>query len=352
VGLAALALGLVIGPACSSNESPKVSASASSGSAATATAGRVLDVAGKVTVAGKQLAKGDSVGADDVIDTGVDGSVTIELAHNLARWELGPDKHVRVRESLAWKEPKRTEPVAQVEQEAASAGRPAERAAAGTVASSDTNDKPTKSGDDNKAAVKEKFDKLFGKDGKGGMNGVLGGDPNDPLGGGNWGTGGLGIKGTGPGGGGTGLGGGGTGEGTIGIGSIGKGGGTGTGTSTGTGTRGSKKGPPTLRPGTAQVVGALAPELIRRIVRTRFGQLRFCYEKGLKANPSLAGRLSVKFVIGADGAVPTAQDSGSTLSDAAVVSCMVGVFKQMQFPKPQGGGIVVITYPIVFDPGQ
>ena len=332
----ALSLGSVVGPACSSsNESPKVSASAS------ATAGRVLAVAGQVTVAGKQLAIGDSVGADDVIDTGTNGSVTIELAHNLARWELGPDKHVRVRESLAWKEPKRTAPVAQVEQDTLSAGRPAERSAATTVASNADDDKATKSGDDakTKADVKAKVDKIIGS---GGLDGTLKGDPNDPLGGGEWGAGGLGIKGTG-------LGGGGTGEGTIGIGSIGKGGGSGYGT--GGGKIGGSKSP-TLRPGTAQVQGSLAPELIRRIVRARFNSLRFCYEKGLQTNPTLAGRVAVKFVIDANGAVPTAQDAGSTLSDATVVSCMVGVFKVMQFPKPQGGGIVVVNYPIVFDPGQ
>ena len=30
----------------------------------------------------------------DMIETGEDGSVVIELVHNLARWELGPNKHV------------------------------------------------------------------------------------------------------------------------------------------------------------------------------------------------------------------------------------------------------------------
>lgn len=328
----ALNLGMIAGPGCSSsNESPKVSASGSAaGSAVTsAPAGRVLAVAGTVTVAGKQLANGDGVGADDLIDTAADGSVTIELAHNLARWELGPDKHVRVRESLAWKEPKRTEPVAQVEQDTVAAGRPAERSAATTVASNATDDKAPKSADDAKAKVKDKFDKLF--DGSGGVGSVLGGNPGDG------GFGGLGIKGTG-------LGGGGTGEGTIGIGSVGtRGGGGGK-------VAGSKSGPTTLSPGTPQVMGALAPEVIRRIVRARFAALRVCYEKGLKSNPTLGGRVNVKFVINQEGAVATAQDAGSTLSDAAVVSCIVGAFKAMTFPKPDGGGIVVATYPIVFAP--
>lgn len=352
----AISLGMLVGPACSSsNDSPNISASGSAaGSAPTsAPAGRVLAVAGAVTVAGKQLANGDSVGADDVIDTGTDGSITIELAHNLARWELGPGKHVRVRESLAWKEPKRSEPVASVEQDSVAAGRPAERSAATTVASnSETDketDKATKTAADakSKAAVKDKFDKIMGEGG--GLGGVLEGDPNARgSGGGDWGSGGLGMKGTGPGGGGTGRSGGGTGEGTIGIGTIGTG--TGSGYGTNGGPRRGSKTTPTLRPGTANVMGALPPEVIRRIVRSRFSALRFCYEKGLKVNPTLAGRLTVKFVISKEGEVVSAHDAGSTLSDVTTVSCMVAVFKALKFPKPQGGGIVVVSYPIVFDP--
>ncbi len=49
--------------------------------------------------------------------------------------------------------------------------------------------------------------------------------------------------------------------------------------------------------------GRLPPEVIQRIVRQNFGRFRLCYENGLRNNPNLQGRVSVRFVIGRDGAV-------------------------------------------------
>lgn len=104
-------------------------------------AGKVVEVKGAVTLkhgdATRPLAAGESVEGDDTVITGADGNVVIELAHNAARWELGPNKQQRVRESIAWKAAKSTGPVQHVEQDTAAAGRPAERNAAGTVASAD-----------------------------------------------------------------------------------------------------------------------------------------------------------------------------------------------------------------------
>lgn len=102
-----------------------------------APAGTVVDVQGSVTVAGKPLAKGATVTADDVVETGADGHVRIVLAHNNATWDLGPNKHEKVSASLAWTLAKVDTPAKPVDQDTSSAGRPAERSAADTAASSD-----------------------------------------------------------------------------------------------------------------------------------------------------------------------------------------------------------------------
>ena len=99
-----------------------------------AVAGKVLEVAGSVKVGAKQLAVGDPVKTDDVIETGADGNVAIELAHNGARWELGPNQKLRPTESIAWKQ-ERHGSAAQVDQDTSAAGRPAERSAADTATS-------------------------------------------------------------------------------------------------------------------------------------------------------------------------------------------------------------------------
>ncbi len=185
----------------------------------------------------------------------------------------------------------------------------------------------------------------------------LGNDPMSARGnmwgdaiGDSFGAGGLGLSGVGEGGGGRGEG--------IGLGNIGTlGHGAGTGTGQGFGNGHGRLGgahqtrSPSLRQGNTTVNGRLPPEVIQRIVRQNFGRFRLCYENGLKSNPSLTGRVSVKFVIGREGDVQTAQDGGSELPDQTVVGCVVRGFQNLSFPKPEGG-IVTVVYPIIFSPGD
>ena len=137
-------------------------------------------------------------------------------------------------------------------------------------------------------------------------------------------------------------------------GTLGQGTGTGTGQGLGSGhgrLGGSHRAkPPQIRMGATQVSGRLPPEVIQRIVRQNFGRFRLCYENGLRNNPNLQGRVSVRFVIGRDGAVSQVSNGGSDMPDSGVVSCTVRSFYGLSFPQPSGG-IVTVTYPIMFAPG-
>jgi len=97
------------------------------------------------------------------------------------------------------------------------------------------------------------------------------------------------------------------------------------------------------------VSGRLPPEAIQRIIRQNFGRFRGCYEQGLFKNPTLAGRVTVRFVIGRDGAVSSVADGGSDVPDRAMVGCVVRAFYGLSFPQPEGG-VVNVAYPIVFSP--
>ncbi len=102
-----------------------------------------------------------------------------------------------------------------------------------------------------------------------------------------------------------------------------------------------------MRAGTPAVGGRLPSDLVQRTVRQSFGRFRACYEAGLRGNPTLSGRVTVRFVIGRDGAVMSAMNGGSDLPDSGVVSCVVSAFRGLSFPVPPDG-IVTVTYPIVF----
>ena len=38
----------------------------------------------------------------------------------------------------------------------------------------------------------------------------------------------------------------------------------------------------------------------------------------------------------------------STVNSPSVEQCIAGAVRRWEFPKPQGGGIVIVTYPFVF----
>ena len=161
---------------------------------------------------------------------------------------------------------------------------------------------------------------------------------------------GFGLSGTGIGGGGPGAG-----YGLGEIGNLGRGGGPGDGDKFGIGhgdPRGAHKpkAPGMMRTGDPRINGHLPGEVIQRIVRQNFGRFTQCYQEGLRTNPSLTGRVSVKFAIDRTGSVMTSMDAGSDMPDANVISCVVRNFQNLSFPQPDGG-IVTVSYPIMFTPG-
>ncbi len=108
---------------------------------------------------------------------------------------------------------------------------------------------------------------------------------------------------------------------------------------------------PSIRQGVTAVSGRLPPEVIQRIVRQNFGRFRLCYENGLRTNPELAGRITVRFVIDGTGAVSSASDGGSDLPDKAVVGCVIRGFGNLAYPQPEGGTVTVV-YPLHFASDQ
>jgi len=157
---------------------------------------------------------------------------------------------------------------------------------------------------------------------------------------------GFGRSGFGPGGGGTGWG-------TIGTGrygTIGHGSGTGSGYGVGGGRggmRGRTAAVPQVRIGQPSAVGDLDKAIIRRYIKRNISKITYCYEKQLLAKPGLQGTVATQFFISPNGTVASANASGV---DPDVSSCVAGVLKGIEFPKPKGGGGVQVNYPFTFRP--
>ena len=182
---------------------------------------------------------------------------------------------------------------------------------------------------------------MAGPDGLADSDGGLGG----PVGakGVQGGSGGFGLSGSGLGGGGTGSG--------MGMGNKGSGRGK-YGTGKGSGFQGKKRKGAIGKIGGAPIVlGALDKSLIEKVIKKNINQIRYCYSRELNKNPNLAGKISIKFVISKDGTVAKASVKKSSMGNKKVEGCIAGRFKRFKFPKPKGNGIVLVTYPFVFQPG-
>jgi hypothetical protein len=181
---------------------------------------------------------------------------------------------------------------------------------------------------------------LFGRAGLGGeLNAAMGGMMGKTVGDA-FGTGGLGLKGGGGGGGGTGN--------TIGIGAVGTRGVAGGTGGYGMGSMGKKSSiDPSITSSNPEVMGSLDPELIRRVIRSHVDQVRYCYELQLPRFPHLKTKIAVRFIITGTGNVATASIATSTVPNAELEQCIAGRVHTWVFPKPKGGGTVVVTYPFI-----
>lgn len=94
----------------------------------------------------------------------------------------------------------------------------------------------------------------------------------------------------------------------------------------------------------------LPAPVIQQIIRARFDSMRACYEPRLHLDPELEGLVSVHFAIDLEGQVTRAEIFDNTIPDCYVGACLLDVFRELEFPKPEGG-IVTVTYPIHFSPG-
>jgi pSer/pThr/pTyr-binding forkhead associated (FHA) protein len=97
-----------------------------------------------------------------------------------------------------------------------------------------------------------------------------------------------------------------------------------------------------------EVDGGLDKEAIARVIRSQLGQIRYCYERQLSANPDLYGKILVKFTIGAAGSVVAQAIGNTSLNNAMVEGCILRRVAGWQFPTPRGGTNVLVTYPFLF----
>ncbi len=104
------------------------------------------------------------------------------------------------------------------------------------------------------------------------------------------------------------------------------------------------------RPSAIDGTGVLSPQEVAKVVNRRLGAIKGCYERALRRNPNLEGKITIRFTVAGSGKVTTARATLNELSPD-VGRCIVSAFKRFRFPPPDGGS-ATFEYPFLFTPAN
>jgi TonB family protein len=111
------------------------------------------------------------------------------------------------------------------------------------------------------------------------------------------------------------------------------------GSSSGEGTLGIGRPDKKRQPATLDLPpGFLDKAVIKRVINAHKKEVQDCYADA-------TGVVMVQFTIGATGGVVASLVQKSSGANASVEKCLTEAVQRWQFPKPGGGGIVIISYP-------
>jgi len=100
----------------------------------------------------------------------------------------------------------------------------------------------------------------------------------------------------------------------------------------------------------AEIAGAADTKSIQGKIRRYNGRIKACYERELKTNPDLAGKLRVAWEIDTTGRVSGVEILSNTTGNAELASCVKKEVKKFRFGE-QDDDIVVEGYNFVLSPG-
>ncbi|MBZ0120643.1 MAG: TonB family protein [Sandaracinaceae bacterium] len=96
--------------------------------------------------------------------------------------------------------------------------------------------------------------------------------------------------------------------------------------------------------------GAFDSNLVVRQIRLRLRAIQSCYERELRNNPTLNGRVLVRFTIQTTGTISGATAAENTTGSPQVGNCVVNTIRTIRFNPGPEGGAVSYAYPFVFAP--
>lgn len=103
------------------------------------------------------------------------------------------------------------------------------------------------------------------------------------------------------------------------------------------------------KPKAEPLTGTISKSDLRKVFNAHAGAMRKCYERELKRDPRLQGKVKLQVLIRSNGQVGKADVQPVSLQNNQVSNCMERQARTMKFPQPDGGAARV-SMPYTFTP--
>lgn len=99
--------------------------------------------------------------------------------------------------------------------------------------------------------------------------------------------------------------------------------------------------------GSKEAMGARSEESLRKVLTDNMGRLQYIYEKHLKTNPDIGGKVEVEVTINSDGSVGSVNILRSEIAVPALQQDILDAVRRWRYDAITSGSVKVV-YPVVF----
>ncbi|MBW1878976.1 MAG: AgmX/PglI C-terminal domain-containing protein [Deltaproteobacteria bacterium] len=96
------------------------------------------------------------------------------------------------------------------------------------------------------------------------------------------------------------------------------------------------------------VLGAISNDAVEEVIDAHRDAIVACYEDERAKVPGIAGKVLIRFTIGADGKVVDVSTRSTSLRHEPTETCVEQVIAQAAFPALASGHLAIVNYPVVF----
>jgi len=97
----------------------------------------------------------------------------------------------------------------------------------------------------------------------------------------------------------------------------------------------------------AEFIGTVDREAVRRVVRSIYNQIKNCYERYLRVDSEIEGKIVIHWEVVEQGKVKVSKPKEAPKELTGVAECVAGRIRDQKFPDPPQGSYYEVDYPFM-----